>query len=77
MRVKTRMEQLTESVCFTGGTVPYGYRLENCLRMDKKNREVSDLVIDEDAAEIIRRIFHKVEVKNKTLPAYKGITSPG
>jgi DNA invertase Pin-like site-specific DNA recombinase len=59
MRVKTRLEQLTESGCFTGGTVPYGYRLENCGRMNKRNREVRDLVIDEDAAAIIRLIFHK------------------
>lgn len=59
MRVKTRLEQLTESGCFTGGTVPYGYRLEKCGRMNKRNREVRDLVIDEDAAAIIRLIFHK------------------
>lgn len=59
MRVKTRLEQLTESGCFTGGTVPYGYRLEKCGRVNKRNREVCDLVIDEDAAEIIKLIFYK------------------
>ena len=59
MRVRTRLEQLTESGCFTGGTVPYGYRLEKCGRMNKRNREVCDLVIDEDAADIIRLIFQK------------------
>lgn len=58
-RVKTRLEQLTKAGHFTGGTVPYGYRLEKCGRINKRNREVCDLVVDEDAAEIIRLIFHK------------------
>ena len=40
MRVKTRLEQLTESGCFTGGTVPYGYRLEKCGRLNKKCRSI-------------------------------------
>ncbi len=59
VRVKTRMEQLTESGFFTGGTIPYGYRLEKRGRLNKKNQEVNDLVVDEDAAQIIRLIFHK------------------
>lgn len=59
VRVKTRMEQLTESGCFTGGAIPYGYRLEKRGRTNKRNREVNDLVIDEDAAKIIQLIFHK------------------
>lgn len=59
VRVKTRMEQLTESGCFTGGTIPYGYRLEKCGRLNKKNQEVNDLVIDEDAAQVIQLIFYK------------------
>jgi len=59
VRTKTRMEQLTEEGCFTGGSVPYGYRLVKRGRINKRNREVSDLEIDEDAAQIIRLIFHK------------------
>lgn len=59
MRVKTRLEQLTESGCFTGGTVPYGYRLEKCGRLNKRNKEVCDLVIDETAAKVIKLIFYK------------------
>lgn len=59
IRVKTRLEQLTEAGYFTGGTVPYGYRLEKCGRLNKRNKEVSDLVIDETAAEIIKLIFYK------------------
>lgn len=59
VRVKTRLEQLTESGLFTGGTVPYGYKLEKHGRTNKRNKEVYDLVVDEDAAEVIRLIFYK------------------
>ena len=59
VRTKTRLEQLTQEGCFTGGSVPYGYKLEKRGRINKKNREVCDVVIDEDAAQIIRLIFHK------------------
>ena len=43
MRVKTRMEQLTQEGHYTGGGVPYGYRLEQQGRINKKNRGVYDL----------------------------------
>ena len=59
VRTKTRLEQLTESGCYTGGTIPYGYQLDKRGRMNKKNREVFDLAVDEDAAKIIQLIFHK------------------
>lgn len=57
IRVKTRMEQLTAEGVYTGGTVPYGYRLVHNGRMNKRNRAVFDIAIDEDAAETIRLIF--------------------
>ena len=59
MRVKTRLGQLTEAGHYTGGSYPYGYRIERTGRLNKKNREVYDLVIDEQEAEIVRLIFHK------------------
>lgn len=59
VRVKTQLEQLTESGLFTGGTVPYGYRLVKNGRTNKRNKEVFDLAIDETAAEIVRLIFYK------------------
>ena len=59
VRTKTRLEQLTEDGHFTGGGVPYGYRLEKLGRMNKKNQPVNDLVVDDTAAEIIRLIFYK------------------
>lgn len=59
VRTKTRLEQLTEAGFYTGGTIAYGYRLEKQGRMNKRNREVCDLVVDEDAAKIIQMIFQK------------------
>lgn len=59
VRTKTRLEQLTESGCYTGGSIPYGYQLDKRGRINKRNREVFDLVIDEDAAKIIQLIFDK------------------
>ena len=59
VRVKTRMEQLTQDGCFTGGIVPFGYKLQKQGRINKKNQEVNDFVIDEDAVEIVRFIFYK------------------
>ena len=47
IRVKTRLEQLTECGYYTGGAVPYGYRLIKQGRMNKRNKEVNDIVIDE------------------------------
>ena len=59
IRAKTRWGQLTEGGHYTGGTVPYGYRAVDKGRVNKRNRTVLDLEIDEDEAEVIRLIFHK------------------
>ena len=59
MRVKTRLSQLMEEGLYTGGSIPFGYRLEKRGRVNKRNREVFDLAIDENEAEVIRLIFHK------------------
>ena len=58
-RVKTRISQLTEQGYYTGGIVPYGYRLEYKGRTNKRNKEVPDLAIDPDEAEVVRLIFQK------------------
>ncbi len=63
MRVKTRMEQLTQERHYTGGGVPYGYRLEQQGRINKKNRSVFDLTVDEAEAEIVKLIFQKYVVE--------------
>lgn len=63
IRVKTRMEQLTQEGHYTGGGVPYGYRLEQQGRINKKNRSVFDLTVDETEAEIVKLIFQKYVVE--------------
>lgn len=50
---------MTESGFYTGGSIAYGYRLDKRGRTNKRNKEVFDLVIDEDAAKIIQLIFQK------------------
>lgn len=59
IRTKTRLEQLTEQGHYTGGSVPFGYRIEKQGRVNKRNHEVCELVVDEQEAEIVRLIFHK------------------
>ena len=59
VRVKTRLSQLTEEGLYTGGSIPFGYRLEKRGRVNKRNREVYDLAVDENEAGIVRLIFHK------------------
>lgn len=59
VRTKTRMEQLTQEGHFTGGCIPFGYRLEHKGRTNKRNQNVGDLVIDPDEAEIVKLIFQK------------------
>lgn len=59
IRTKTRKEQLTKEGKFTGGTVPFGYRLEYRGRLNKRNKEVGDLTVDQNEAEIVQLIFQK------------------
>ena len=59
IRTKTRLEQLTTDGYFTGGIATYGYQLVHKGRMNKRNKEVFDLAIDNDAAAIIQLIFRK------------------
>ena len=58
VRTRTRLEQLTGEGHYTGGTVAFGYKRVRLGRVNKKNQEVCDLVIDEAEAEIVRLIFH-------------------
>jgi len=39
--------------------VPYGYRLEKCGRINKKNREVYELKINDEEAAVVRTMFDK------------------
>ena len=58
IRVRTKHLQMIEDGQYRGGLVPYGYKLEQLGRMNKKNKPVPDMVIDEDEAAIVREIFH-------------------
>lgn len=59
IRTSTRLGQIVEGGNYTGGTHPYGYKLERRGRMNKKGHELYDLVIDEDEAPLVRFIFDK------------------
>ena len=59
VRTRTRLEQLTGEGHYTGGTVAFGYKRVRLGRVNKKNQEVCDLVVDEAEAEIVRLIKNK------------------
>jgi len=59
VRTKTRLGQIVQEGRFRGGTPPYGYRLEKQGRISKKNREVNEILLDENEAAVVRLIFDK------------------
>lgn len=66
-RVSTRIRQLNSSGCFTGGTVPFGYRAVHKGRLNKKDQPVKDLEIDPIEGPIVRELFE--------LTAYRGYSA--
>lgn len=59
MRIKTRMQQLTAEGRYTGGGVPFGYQLERRGHLNKKGREIYDIVVNPVEAEWVTKIFEK------------------
>lgn len=59
IRTRTRLGQLTRDGKYTGGGFPFGYRLSDNGRINKRNKAVLDLQIDPEAAEIVQLIFRK------------------
>lgn len=59
IRIKTRMEQMVQEGCYTGGTISFGYHLVKKGRVNKKGVEVGDLEINSIEAEIVKLIFEK------------------
>jgi DNA invertase Pin-like site-specific DNA recombinase len=57
IRTKTRLGQIVQEGHFRGGHVPYGYRLEKQGRVNRLGNEVNEILIDEQEAEVVRRIF--------------------
>lgn len=59
MRIKTRMHRLTLDGIYTGGPVPFGYKLVGTGTKNRKGCEINRLEIEEGEAEIVRMIFNK------------------
>lgn len=59
VRIKTRMEQLTQEGIYRGGTVPYGYKLEKRGRVNKKGIDLYDLAVEPFEAEYVKLMFDK------------------
>ena len=57
LRTKTRLGQIVQEGRFRGGIAPYGYRLEKQGRMNKKNHELYEIMICEEEAVVVRKIF--------------------
>ena len=57
MRVKTRLHQLTADGIYTGGPTPFGYELVKSGKFNKRNKELMDIVINEEEAPLVRMIF--------------------
>lgn len=56
-RVKTRLNQMTLDGKFTGGVAPFGYKLIKSGEINKKGKELMDIVVDDDEAPIVKKIF--------------------
>ena len=57
VRTKEGLRQLVLDGGYRGGGVPYGYRLVATGRLNKRNKEISELAIDPDEAMVVRKIF--------------------
>jgi site-specific DNA recombinase len=59
IRTKTRLAQIVQEGRYRGGTPPYGYRLEKQGRINHKNHEVYEIMIDDNEATVVQLIFQK------------------
>jgi len=59
IRTKTRLAQIIQEGRFRGGFVPFGYRLEKGGRINKKNKEVYEIKINDEEAVVVRTMFDK------------------
>lgn len=57
IRTKTRMGQIVKEGKFKGGVPAFGYKLEKLGRLNKRNREVSDIVINEEEMPVVKLVF--------------------
>ena len=63
IRVRTKHSQMVQEGQWRGGLVAYGYKLEYRGRTNKKNQPVPDLVINEDEATVVRKIYQLITVE--------------
>ena len=59
IRTSVSMGQLIEDGFYTGGTCPYGYRLVNKGRKNKRGQDVLDPEINVEEAAVVKIIFYK------------------
>ena len=59
LRVKTRLHQLVEEGCYTGGCAPFGYRLVKSGVVNKKGKELLKLEQEPFEVPIVHTIFEK------------------
>ena len=59
IRTKTRLGQIVQEGRFRGGIVPYGYRIEKQGRVNKRNHEVYEILVNEEEAAVVKTIFQK------------------
>ena len=87
LRVKTRLEQLTQEGYYTGGRVPFGYQAVKRGRINKKNHEVRDLAIEPGTVSqdhlnishiksrisnaIVLNLVHTQSINRKNLPPHE------
>lgn len=59
MRIKDAMKQLNEEGAYLGGTIPFGYQLEDTgkKRNSKKDKTIKKIVINPDEAKIVKMMF--------------------
>ena len=57
IRTKTRLGQIVQEGRFRGGGVPFGYRIERQGRLNKKNQEVYEILINECESSVVKTIF--------------------
>lgn len=61
IRVRTRLQQMTAEGIFTGGPVPFGYRLVDNGRKNKKRKSALDLAKDPATAHVRLKLFLMVQ----------------
>ena len=59
VRTKAGMRQAAQEGRYFGGKVPFGYRLVNKGRVNKKGQEIKDMEVSPYEAEFVKAIFRK------------------